>query len=106
MAIALPGVDVGHGMAHEYEHESHHVSSHDDDHDKGTVEHQPEHSHDRVSEALRNRGDIADFITLAPPLEFAELVPFVHAPPPAYRLAFFEDRATGPPPRVRAPPVD
>lgn len=106
MAIALPGVEIGHGLAHEHEHDSHHVASHDDGHDRSGVEYLSEHSHDRVSEALRNRGDISDFITLAAPVEFAEPASFVQVLPPAHTLAFSEDRATGPPPRVRAPPID
>lgn len=109
IAIASPGVEVGHGLAHEHEHEQEHQlgALHHDDGIVSTADPATDHPHERISEALRNRSDAAAFI----PLPAARVV----ADPPAVLLSPpisvsddrpSGDRATGPPPSLRAPPID
>jgi hypothetical protein len=104
LAVALPGVEVGHGLAHEHEQAAHVESSHHDDHGTGTVEHLGEHPHDRVSEAVRNKCDV-DFVLLASAVGFTEPQSRFRSSVTTCKAGIVVDRATGPPPRVRAPPI-
>lgn len=106
LAIAFAGLDVTHGLAH---HDAHEVAHGNDSHSGilFTADHDADHPHESVSQALRIRADVSDFIP-APPPRVAAALPAT-APQAPVRDAdpkLFQDRATGPPPRLRAPPID
>lgn len=109
IAVGGPGTDVRHGMAHDFAREhlavdrgtelrlSHTVVEHD---------HQDEHPHLAVDYALRERVSPADFgVSAAPSKPVARLVAFNQVPGVADAAAPRSDHSTGPPPRLRAPPV-
>lgn len=106
MAIASPAVEVGHGLAHE--HEDQHVNevSHHDEALAPMPEHSTGHPHERVSEALRNRVDVGEFVVL-PAMQIGVDPPVVPVsfPIPFSDARSYGDRATGPPPSLRAPPL-
>ncbi len=106
IAIASPGVEVGHGLAHEHERGHEEEVSHHDAGVLSSASHPSDHAHERVSQAVCNRGDINELPTVAAAQIVADLpaitvslpVPFRDPRPPG-------DRATGPPPSLRAPPA-
>ena len=106
IAIGSPAVEVGHGLAHEHEQEHEQETLHHDDGIISSVDHSTEHPHERVSEALRNRGDVTEFVATSAAQTTAEL-PAVTAPRsmPVSHSRPFGDRSTGPPPSLRAPPI-
>jgi hypothetical protein len=107
IAIASPAVEVGHGLAHEHEHEHAQETSHHDDRTVSVADHAPDHPHERISEALRNRGDVTEFVPLPAVHAVVELpAASFSLPIPVSDTRRSGDRSTGPPPSLRAPPID
>lgn len=110
IAIASPGVAVSHGLAHDYEHEGEHSqsASHEIDAPGTSIEgHSSDHSHPTVSVALRNRADLTVFILLpASRIVAGNAVTSTVLLAPISESKQFGGRATGPPPKLRAPPID
>jgi hypothetical protein len=107
IAIASPAIEVGHGLAHEHDQEHAQEALHHDDGIVSSVDHSSEHGHERVSEALRNRGDVTEFVAPPPAQVIADLpavIPRLSMPASDARPS--GQRSTGPPPNLRAPPID
>ena len=107
IAIASPAVEVGHGLAHEHEQEHAQDASHHDDGIVSAADHATDHAHERISEALRNRGDITEFVPLQVAQTVVDLaVASISVPIPVPDTRPSGDRSTGPPSSLRAPPID
>lgn len=107
IAIASPGLELGHGLAHAHEREHQQALQHRDDVVAPAADHAGEHPHLRVTQAPRIRADMSAFVPLAAKPVVLELpVSRVVLTHPGADSPFSEDRATGPPPSLRAPPVD
>lgn len=109
IAIASPGVEVSHGLAHEHDHDAEHgqAASHHGDASVEIGDHGPAHGHPEVSEALRNRAGLSDFLSVeaaVPVIDLATASTWVAVP--VFDSTLTGDRATGPPPSLRAPPID
>lgn len=109
IAIASPGMELSHGLAHDHDHDAgaHHAPVAHSGHDsEAAFETAPsEHPHQRVSDALRVRGDALDYLPLPARLpDFPAVVVAQLHSAPISEPRFFGDRATGPPPRLRDPP--
>ena len=109
IAIASPGVELTHGMAHDPGHHSeesrpfsHHSAS-----AVRADDHSSDHQHHKVSEALGIRADLSNVIPV-PSVAVVWDAPAISSrvASPASDAKLPGDRATGPPPRLRAPPVD
>lgn len=104
-----PGIDVNHGVAHESSHDSY-ADGHDLPHDElrgiHAEDHADDHGHPSVDSGLRERSSGSAYIgSSATTLVAARLIPFAS---PARSLPATRprsDHSTGPPPRLRAPPV-
>jgi hypothetical protein len=109
IAFASPGVELSHGFAHVHDHDSHQsqTASHHDDAAVVARDHSPDHGHQELSEALRIRADFPDFISVEAAQAVADLSNLATGLSfPVSDPKLFADRATGPPPRLRAPPID
>ncbi|MEO5580305.1 MAG: hypothetical protein ABIR58_06570 [Gemmatimonadaceae bacterium] len=109
IAIASAGIEVSHGLIHDDDHhrESSQVAAHSAGSAVTADERGEDHPHERVSEALRIRGDASDLVALGGPDVVAELPAATSQPSlPVADERLIGDRATGPPPRLRAPPLD
>lgn len=108
-AFAQPGDALAHGMAHHREHRD------EAEHDASTPVGEspslssPEHGHDHVhgnvdDASVRNR---VDSQAIAPEVELPEsaMRDVTAESPPARAPLARGDPATGPPPRLRAPPI-
>lgn len=115
-AFAQPGEALAHGIAHQREHHHEHRDAHDESGHAATIEHpepsgwsSPGHTHGHVhadvdDASIRNRVDAAAIApeVVLPESTIRELaVETQSLRPPLAR----GDPATGPPPRLRAPPV-
>ena len=109
ITFATPGLELSHGLAHDHGQDT--EQSQSLSHQTAPalhVEHPvPDHAHHSVSEALRIKADLSDFLTPPSGLDTEIAVAIStdrELPVPDAKL--FGDRATGPPPRLRAPPID
>ena len=109
IAFATPGLELGHGLAHHHAHEAEHGQPPSNHVDAGlhAEDGTPDHGHHTVSEALRIRADLSDFIASPNDFESDETATsLADRVLPVSGTKLFGDRATGPPPRLRAPPID
>ncbi|HYN80157.1 MAG TPA: hypothetical protein VES88_01535 [Gemmatimonadaceae bacterium] len=109
IAIASPGAALSHGVAHDHDQRggAGHTSSHHVDAAVSAEEHAADHGHLRVSEALRIRADVSDFIPLISAVLAGDLL--VISPQlslPVSDPTLLGERTTGPPPKLRGPPID
>lgn len=109
LAIASPGLELSHGMAHDHDHDAgaHHTPVERTDHDAEVgVEPSPsDHPHERVSDALRIRVTVLDYLPLPAGLaDFPTVIVAQAHSSPISEPRLFGDRPTGPPPRLRGPP--
>ena len=109
ITFASPGVDVSHGLAHDHDNDAEHSQPalHHSDATVEVADHDNDHRHQEVSEALRIRADLSDFVsvkTAVTVFDLATTLTRIAVPVSDSRL--FGDRATGPPPRLRAPPTE
>lgn len=109
IAVGAPGTDVRHGIAHDFERE-HLAADHGTEarHPQTMVEdgHHDDHPHAAVDVALRDRVPPAYLVAFtAPPAAQVPLGGFNGIPDAAAEDARRSDHSTGPPPRLRAPPV-
>jgi hypothetical protein len=96
-------------MAHDHDHDSERSQpfSHHIDAAIHAEDHSSDHAHNNVSEALRIRADLSDFIAVtAGPVVVDLPATSAGLSSPVSDHKLHGDRATGPPPRLRAPPLD
>ncbi|MBA3342168.1 MAG: hypothetical protein H0T48_10060 [Gemmatimonadaceae bacterium] len=108
LAIASPGAEFSHGIAH---HDDAHSAA--AGHSAATAtavapqDHAPQHEHDRVGEAIRVRGDFPSFASLpAAHQHVGTPTPIARRSLPISERSLVVGRSSGPPPKLRAPPVD
>lgn len=109
IAVGAPGTDVRHGIAHDFARE-HRAADHGTEprHTQTVAEgsHHDDHPHAAVDVALRDRvPPVYLAAPAAPPAAVVPLGDFNMAPDAVTADVPRSDRSTGPPPRLRAPPV-
>lgn len=117
LALGRPGVDLRHGAEHHANHEGEKSGTGAHEHTAGALpahadfvvlpeHHSDDHAHPRVDSGVRERSSAPHFVTAAPAAATAARV--VEFSPPqrvASDVLPGPDHSTGPPPRLRAPPV-
>lgn len=109
LVLGSPGVDLNHGVAHESGHDNYsdgHDRSHDELRGIHAEDHADDHGHPSVDSGLRERSSGSAFLgSTAATIIAARPIPFASPArgQPVTRPG--SDHSTGPPPRLRAPPV-
>jgi hypothetical protein len=109
IAFGSPGVEVSHALAHDHEHDTEHSqpASHHVDASVEPSDHAADHAHQEISEALRIRADLPDFVAVEAAVTGVDLTATsIRVAVRASDSRLIGDRSTGPPPRLRAPPTE
>ena len=109
IAFGSPGVEVSHAVAHDHEHDTDHSkpASHHADASVEPSDHAADHGHQEISEGLRIRADLSEFVAVETAVAVDDLTATsIRVAAPASHSRLIGDRSTGPPPRLRAPPTE
>lgn len=110
IAVGTPGTDFRHGIAHDVARDHHAVvdrgTQSQPSHDAVSGDHHDRHPHPEIDFATRGRAPSVDFVVSALPKVPVARLSDLHVLRDAAPVAVARsDQATGPPPRLRAPPV-